>query len=166
MHERTTDGQQLAHSARQIVSSSAPLFLQINCVKQAVDSLLELSPRHVISAGEKAEIFQDREIAIQAKALRDVAELGAHFLPLFPCVHSLDGGSPAGWMREAAQHSHGGRFTGSIGPEKTKDRACLDCQREVLHGMDVSVAFAQMTKRDDRLIHFNLYCRDDLDLQP
>jgi hypothetical protein len=33
---------QLAHSTRQIVSSSAPFFFQINYVKQAVDSLLQL----------------------------------------------------------------------------------------------------------------------------
>jgi len=69
-------------------------------------------------------------------------------------------------MREAAQHSHRGRFTGSIRPEKSKDRARIDCQREVLHGMDVTVAFAQMMKRDDRVIHLNLYCGGDLNLQP
>jgi hypothetical protein len=69
-------------------------------------------------------------------------------------------------MREAAQHSHGSRFAGTIRPEKTKDRARLDCQREVLYGMDVPVAFVQMMKRDDWLIHFNLYCGDDLNLQP
>jgi hypothetical protein len=62
-------------------------------------------------------------------------------------------------MREAAQHSHGGRFTGSIRPEKSKDRARLDCQREVLHGMDVTVTLAQMMKRDDRVIHFDLLLR-------
>src|SRR5256885_6224946 len=32
--------------------------------------------------------------------------------------------------------------------------------------MDAAVAFAQMIKRDDRVIHFNLYCGDDLNLQP
>ena len=69
-------------------------------------------------------------------------------------------------MRETAQHSHGGRFASSIWPEKTKDRAGLDCQGEVLHGMDVTVAFAQMMKRDHRVIHLNLYCGDDLNLQP
>jgi hypothetical protein len=69
-------------------------------------------------------------------------------------------------MCEAAQHSHGRRFTGSIWSEKTKDRTCLDCQREVPHGMDVTVAFAQIMKRDDRIIHLNLYCGDDLNLQP
>ena len=135
-------------------------------MKQAVDSLFEESARHVISAGEKAKIFQDREIAIQAKALRDVAELGAHLLPLFPCVHSFNGCTPADWMREAAQHSNSGRFAGSIRPKKTKDRAGLDCQREILHGMDVTVALAQMMKRDRRVIHLDLYCGDDLNLQP
>jgi hypothetical protein len=32
--------------------------------------------------------------------------------------------------------------------------------------MDVTVALAQMMKHDDRVIHLNLYCGDDLDLQP
>jgi hypothetical protein len=32
--------------------------------------------------------------------------------------------------------------------------------------MDVTVAFAQMMKRDDRVIHLNLYCGGDLNLQP
>jgi hypothetical protein len=32
--------------------------------------------------------------------------------------------------------------------------------------MYVAVAFAQMIKRDDRVIHLNLYCGDDLNLQP
>jgi hypothetical protein len=32
--------------------------------------------------------------------------------------------------------------------------------------MDVPVALAQMMKRDDGVIHFNLYCGDDLNLQP
>jgi hypothetical protein len=65
----------------------------------------------------------------------------------------------AGRMREAAQHSHGGRFTGSIRPEKTKDRPRLDCEREILHGMDVTVAFAQMMERDYRIIHLDLLLR-------
>src|SRR5215213_7725308 len=129
-------------------------------MKYSIDSLLQLSGRHVVGAREKAKIFQDCEVAIQAEALSDVAKLGAHFLPLFPGVHTFDGRTPTGWMREAAQHSHGGRFTGSIRPEKSKDCARLDCQREVMHSMDVTVAFAQMMKRDDRVIHLNLYCGD------
>ena len=32
--------------------------------------------------------------------------------------------------------------------------------------MDAAVALAQMIKRDDRVIHFNLYCGNDLNLQP
>jgi hypothetical protein len=32
--------------------------------------------------------------------------------------------------------------------------------------MDVTVALAQMMKRDDRVIHLNLYCGGDLNLQP
>jgi hypothetical protein len=32
--------------------------------------------------------------------------------------------------------------------------------------MYVTVAFAQMMKRDDRVIHLNLYCGGDLNLQP
>ncbi len=83
-------------------------------MKQAVNSLLHLSAWHVIGPGEKAKIFQDGQIAVEAKALRDVAELGALPLPLFPCVHSFDGGTPAVWMRQPAQHSHSGRFAGSI----------------------------------------------------
>jgi hypothetical protein len=80
-------------------------------------------------------------------------------LPLFPCVYTFNGRTPAGWMRETAQHSHGGRFAGSVRSEKTKDRARLDCQREVLHGMDVTVAFAQMMERDYRIIHLDLLLR-------
>jgi hypothetical protein len=159
VHEGTTDRQQLAHPTRQILSSRVPFFFQINQAKQTVDSLLQLSARHVIGAREKAKIFQNREVAIQTKALSDVAELGAHFLPLFPCVYSFDGGMPAGWMRETAQHSHGGRFASSVRSEKTKDCARLDCQREVLHGMNATVTLAQMMKRDDRVIHFDLLLR-------
>jgi hypothetical protein len=69
-------------------------------------------------------------------------------------------------MCEAAQHSHGRRFTGSIRPEKTKDRPGVDCERKVFHGMHVPVGFTQMIKRDDRVFHLNLYCGDDLNLQP
>ena len=32
--------------------------------------------------------------------------------------------------------------------------------------MDVTVASAQMMKRDNWVIHLNLYCGDDLNLQP
>jgi len=32
--------------------------------------------------------------------------------------------------------------------------------------MDVTVALAQMMKRDRRVIHLDLYCGDDLNLQP
>src|SRR5262245_49877252 len=99
VHEGTTDRQQLTHSTGQIVSSRGPFFFQVNNVKQAVDSLLDLSTRHIIGAGEKAKIFQDREVAIQAKALRDVAELGPYFLPLCPCVYSFNSRMSAGWMR-------------------------------------------------------------------
>jgi hypothetical protein len=59
-------------------------------------------------------------------------------------------------MRQTAQHSHGSGFAGSIWPEKTEDGAHLDCQREILHGMDVTVAFTQVMKCNNRLIHLNL----------
>src|SRR5690348_8673526 len=98
VHEGATDRQQLTHSTRQIVSSRVSLLFQINYVKQAVDSLLKLSARHVIGTGEKAKIFQDSEIAIQTKALSNIAELGAHLLPLSPSIHSFNGGLPTGWM--------------------------------------------------------------------
>jgi hypothetical protein len=72
----------------------------------------------------------------------------------------------AGGMRETAQHSHRRRFAGSIRTEKTEDGTSLDFEREVLHGMDVTVPLAQMIKPDDRFIHLDLYCGDRLDLQP
>src|SRR5262245_34292960 len=159
VHQRATDRQQLPHSTRQIVSCRVSFFFQVNYLKQAVDSLFDISTRHVIGAGEKAKIFEDREVAIEAEALRNVAEFGAHFLTLFPCVYAFDGRMSAGGMRETAQHSHGRRLAGSIRPEKTKDRARLDCQREVLHGMDSTVTLAQMMERDDRVIHFDLLLR-------
>src|SRR5262245_31932239 len=142
MHEGGTDGQQLAHSTRQVVSSRASFSFQIDHPKQALDSLFDLRPGNVIGAGEKTKILQHREVAIKAKALRNIAELGAHLLPPFPCVQSFNGCPSAGWMCEAAQHSHGGRFTGSIRAEKTKDRTCPDFQREVFHCTDVTVALA------------------------
>ena len=59
----------------------------------------------------------------------------------------------AGRMREATQHSHGGRFTGSIRPEKTKDRSPLDLKGKILHRMNVPVALAQMVEHDNRFVH-------------
>jgi hypothetical protein len=69
-------------------------------------------------------------------------------------------------MRQAAQHSYRGCLAGAIWTEKTKDRADLDCEREILHGMDVTETLAQMMKRDDRFIHLDLYCGDPRNLQP
>ena len=69
-------------------------------------------------------------------------------------------------MREATQQSHRGGFASSIRTEKTEDSAGLDREREVLHRMNVTVALAQMIKHNDGFIHVDLYCDNDLDLQP
>ena len=68
-------------------------------------------------------------------------------------------------MGQATQHPHRRGFARAIRAEKTKDRSRLDLEGKILHSMDVTVAFAQMMKRDDWVIHLDLYCGDDLNLQ-
>src|SRR5256885_13994296 len=117
------------------------------------DSSIQFSAGHAIGAAEKAKIFQHSEVTIETEALRHITKLGAHPLPLYPDVKALDRRITSGRMCQAAQHSHGGRFACTVWADETKDGSSLDCQGELLHGMNIPVTLAQVVEHDHRFAH-------------
>src|SRR6267143_1140553 len=122
-------------------------------MKQALYSSLQFGTGHAVSAAEKAKIFHDGKVAVKTEALRNVAELRAYPLPVFPRVCAFDGRMATGRMGQAAQHSHRGCLASAVWAEKTEDRPSLDLKGKILHCMNVHVTLAQVVEHYDRFVH-------------
>src|ERR1700730_10490190 len=106
-----------------------------------------------MSPSEKAEIFQDGEIAIKTEALRDISKLGPHKMPIFPSIRAFNRGMARRRMRQATQHSHRRGFARAVRAEKTKDCSRFDLKGKILHSMDVTETLAQLVEHDRRFAH-------------
>src|SRR5437868_2815329 len=106
-----------------------------------------------MSASEEAKIFHHREIAVEAEALRDIAELRADQVTFPPDVDAGDGGRATRGMSQPAEHAHGGSFARPVRAEKTENRAPLDVEGEAAHCFEAAEAFAEIAQRNNGAGH-------------
>src|SRR6266545_5240921 len=117
MHKRRRHGQALLVSSRQIAARQVGERTELELFQSPVDALLFSLAAQVICAGEKFEIFTDRQLAIERKLLRDVTDSLTRRGARAPEIHAGDAKCTAGRRQQSAEHAKRGRLAGAVGTE-------------------------------------------------
>ena len=153
--ERARHRQHLAHPAGKFAGHGVPFFFQIGQVQQTREPLRQFISRHPAGAGEKANVFFDGQVAIEAETLRDVAELISHLVAVAPDIHARDLRPAAAGMNQSTQHPDRRRLARAICAEETEDRSRRDRERKIADRVRIAVGFAEAVEKDGRFAHGN-----------
>ncbi len=103
----------------------------------------------LVDAGDEVEVLVDRQILVQAEALRHVADLAADRVRLAEDVVAEAGPRAVVGLEQAAQHADGRGLAAAVGAEEAADLALGDPQVEALDHLEVAEALAQAAHVDD-----------------
>src|SRR3954464_13079732 len=135
MNERARHRQHLAHAAGKFSRHRVMFFFEIGQLQEALEPLRNFVTRHSARTGEEADVFLDREIAIETETLGDVAKLHSRLMALAPDVHPDDLRPAAARVHETAEHPNGGGLAGAVRAEETKDGPRRDRERQIADGI-------------------------------
>src|SRR6188472_375179 len=80
-------------------------------------ALLQSCARQAVNAAEEADVLVDRQLFVQRKALRHVADASLHTFGVFADVHASDIRGPTAGLQQAAEHADGCRLAGAVAAE-------------------------------------------------
>jgi len=100
-----------------------------------------LSRREAPQACAVAQIFINREFALQRRLFRQVAEQRLGWFGLVQYIDSTDKYLPGRGRQCPADHLHGGGLAGAVGPEKAQDLAPLKLEVDTAYGVCRAVEF-------------------------
>src|SRR2546421_6353475 len=109
-----------------------------------IDPFIDLPLRDTMRPGEESKVLHHRQIAIKAEALRNIAEPGAHNVPLSPGICAGDCGRAGARPDQSTEHAHGGRLTCSVRSHKPEDRAWFNLESEAAHRFELAEAFTEI----------------------
>jgi hypothetical protein len=136
--------------ARELV---APLA-QADLREQGLDPLRALLGRQVVDPAVKLQVLLDRQVLVQAEALRHVTDALFDLLGLLGDVEADHAPPAARWIEDPAQHADRGGLARAVRSEHTEDLAAIDRQRHVAHRDQVAEAPGQLVRLDhDLAIH-------------
>src|SRR5580700_2732622 len=128
VNKRAIHREQLPHPAGQTSSGGHSLWFEIGQTEQTLDAFIEFAGRHPAGAAKKAKIFFDGQIGIKTEALRDITELSAHTMSIFPNIVTSNCSIAVRGMGQPAKHSHGRGFACAVRAEEAEDGAGIDCK--------------------------------------
>ena len=103
---------------------------------------------HAIEPGDEFQILAHRQILVQRKALRHVADLALDLVGVAADIVAQTRSLAAVGRQQAAQHADGGGLAAAVRPEKAVDLAALDLHREVMHHLAAAERFGQAANVD------------------
>src|SRR5436190_329085 len=115
MHQSAGNREQLLEAAGEAACPGGPFTLQIELLHEPVDPLPRALTRYLVSPGEEPQVFEHRQVRIQAEPLRDVAEPLPDPAAVSPDVQTKNPSGAAGRAREPAEHADGRGFPGAVG---------------------------------------------------
>ena len=106
-------------------------------------------PRNLVDAAVEVDVLLYGEVFVEGETLAHVADV---FLDLFPRSRITSNPAtvpvPLVGRKDAAQHADGGRFAGTVGPEKTEDLPLLDLEADLVHGDEVAELLGDVRESD------------------
>jgi hypothetical protein len=89
----------------------------------------------VVEPGDEIEVLLDRQVLVEGKALRHVADFAANAAAVAAHVETEHGALALVGRQQAAHHADGRRLAGAVGTEKAGDLAFGNLHRDVIdHG--------------------------------
>ena len=140
-HQRAGQRQLLFHAAAQ--TRGEPVFepVHIEHAQIAASALFDLIRRHAAQIADVANVFEHREIRIQAERLRQIPGVRARFAS----GNAEDFRRPGRSLHDAGEDLERGRLAGAVGADQTEDFAVADFKIDTEDGIDDAVLF-----REDR----------------
>jgi len=98
---------------------------------------------------EEGQVLHHREVAVEAEALRHVADDAADLLRFLDRIEAGHSGVAFRGHHDGRQQADGGRLAGAIGPDKAENLAAGDAQVQPFHGGNLPEALGQVFGSDD-----------------
>ena len=135
VHQRAGERKLLLHAARQPVCETIAESRELRELEQTLAPFAHGGLAHVetVNLGEKRDVFVDRQIAVQAEALREVAQ---HARGLEMLSRRVTAEHPHGagvGLQESAYEPDGRCLSSAVGPDEPEHFSGLDRQRQFAH---------------------------------
>ena len=132
VHQGAGESELLLHAAGQPIGQARSKLGELRDLEQP------LAPRGVVDnavdLGEERDVLVDAEIAVQAEALRQVADLGCDRAVLLHRIVAGHADGAAVGMQQAAQQPDARRLAGAVRADEPEHLAAGDLERQVVHG--------------------------------
>src|SRR5262249_23957673 len=119
-------------------------------LETVVDALLPLLAVHALQLGPVGQVLLDAHFGIQRHALRQVADVAAHFHRLRHDVVVGDPGDAARRRQVAGEDAQSRRLAGAIGTQKADDLAPGDLKADVINGQNGAEILGDVLNLDHR----------------
>src|SRR5438445_11912391 len=112
---------------------------------ESLDHLLRGAARitHAIEARDEFQVLAHREVLIQGKALRHVADLALDAVGVAADVVAEAGALAPVGRQQYAEHADGRGLAASVGAEEAVDAAALHLHRQLMHHLAAAERFRQ-----------------------
>src|SRR5262245_20494674 len=111
---------------------------------------------NAVDPADELKVLAHREILIEAEALRHVANVTLDLVGFSADVVTEARSGPGVRRQQSAQHADGGCLSGTVGAEKTVDRAALDLHGQVPHDGTTIELLGQTMDIDDDIVRIHL----------
>src|SRR6202790_5505878 len=98
---------------------------------------------HAIEPRDEFQVFAHRQILVQRKALRHVADLALDLVGVAADVVAETPALAAVGRQQPAQHADGGGLAGTVGAEEAVDGAALHLHRQIMHHLAAAERLCQ-----------------------
>ena len=95
---------------------------------------------NAVNAAEKIDVLFHRQVVVERKLLRHVADVPADVFRMRGDVEAADHGAAGCRAQQAAQDADHGRLAGAIGSQETENLARLHADGHVVHGDEIAEA--------------------------
>ena len=114
-------GQPLLVAQGQAVCHLPKLFRKAELPHHLINAPGELPAPQAVYAAIKMQILLHRQVSIEGKLLRHIADALPGLVPVAAHIYSPHKKLPGGGRQQAAQHTEGSGFPGAIGAQHAKD---------------------------------------------
>src|SRR4051794_5312338 len=129
-------------------------LLELRALDGLADPPRPLEPVQAAHGGDEAEEAVGRHVAVERRALRQVADLTLGLDRPLDDVVTHDRRGAAGRRDEAGQHPHRGRLPGPVRAQEAQHLAANEAEADVLHGVDRAEPLREAVEANHLLDHY------------
>ena len=151
MDEAEPDVQPPLHPARVAAHDTIGCLRKPEQLEQLIDARLERASADTLDPALQRQVFTAGRVAVNARALRHVANRAADRVRLADDVAASDLGMARVRLRQRREHLDGRRLPGSVGAQQAEDLAGADPEANALERLNRAVPLPKFV--DDDRVH-------------